>query len=76
MGHGPLGGHWVDCAPARAVEAVRREARQLGVEMVESELIGLIPRAALADGPLEDLQLADFSEDRVLENRLAAAGLI
>lgn len=63
-------------SPHRAVEAVRREAERLGVEMLESELIGLIPRAALADGPLEDLGLAEFSDAMVLENRLASAGLI
>ena len=58
------------------VERVRFEARQLGVGVVGSELIGLIPRAALDGGALEDLQLLDFSDDRVLENRLQATGLI
>lgn len=45
------------------------------VRWLESELIGLTPRAALADGPLEDLHLADFSESRVLESCLASTGL-
>ena len=34
-------------SPAEAVEAVRREAARLGVEAADSELVGLIPGAAL-----------------------------
>lgn len=51
------------------------EAARDGVEVVESELIGLIPAAALARTTAAHLRLRDFSENRILENRLRAAGL-
>ena len=62
-------------SPHRVVDAIAHAARRLGVDWVESELIGLAPRAALTDGPIEDLRLVEFSDDRVLENRLAEVGL-
>ena len=48
--------------------AVSSEAEVLG-----SELIGLIPRAAL---PQTNVRWENFNESLILENRLAAAGLI
>ena len=48
--------------------AVSSEAEVLG-----SELIGLIPRAAL---PKTNVRWENFNESLILENRLAAAGLI
>jgi len=56
--------------PAAAFAAVAALARQLGVEVVESELVGLIPRAALDGVDPADLLLRDFSQERVLEWRL------
>jgi glutamate formiminotransferase len=47
-----------------------------GAEVLESELIGLVPEEALEGGDVERLRLADFTEDRVLENRLRAVGLV
>lgn len=55
----------------RAFDAVKQEAAKCGVTVIESELIGLIPRAALAGTTPEHLQLRDFQPDRILENRLA-----
>lgn len=52
-------------------ERVRREAAARGVRVLESELIGLIPRAALAGTTPEQLQLTGFSPSQVLETRLA-----
>lgn len=57
--------------PAVAFEAVRREATALGVAVGSSELIGLIPRAALRGTTPEALQLAGFREDWILEERVA-----
>lgn len=56
--------------PGVAFVVVAALAAQAGVEVVESELVGLIPEAAL--GPLDpaDLLLRDFSQERVLEWRL------
>jgi len=56
-----------------AYERVEREAAALGVSMVESEIVGLVPRAALGGATTECLRLGRELEDVVLENRLAAA---
>jgi glutamate formiminotransferase len=55
-----------------AFERVVREAERRGVGVVESELIGLIPQAALAGTTPGRLQLTNFSPGHVLETRLAA----
>lgn len=57
--------------PALAFEAVRREAAALGVAVRHSELVGLIPRAALERTTPERLQLVGFRDDQILEERLA-----
>jgi glutamate formiminotransferase len=54
----------------RAYAAVEAEAGRRGIAVLESELIGLIPRAALAGTTPEALKLKDFTADRILENRL------
>jgi glutamate formiminotransferase len=54
-----------------AFEAVSREAADRGVSVVESEIVGLVPAAALAGINPADLKLAGFSSDRILEERLA-----
>jgi glutamate formiminotransferase len=40
----------------------------------ESEIVGLVPAAALADTTLEALRLPPTTEERVLERRLDAVG--
>ena len=58
-------------------DAVKEEAVRRGCTISGSEIIGLVPRAALALSEGHDLQLENFSVDRVLENRLAAvAGIL
>lgn len=52
-------------------EAVTREARARGEQVLESELIGLIPEAALADVSPEQLKLTGFSRSQILEVRIA-----
>ena len=56
-----------------AFEAVRREAARLGVEVLGSEIVGLVPQAALDRAASHFLQLENYSPDLVLENRIAAA---
>ena len=53
-----------------AFDAVAREAASRGVGVRQSELIGLIPEAALAGTTPERLLLGDFSADRILERRI------
>jgi glutamate formiminotransferase/formiminotetrahydrofolate cyclodeaminase len=56
-----------------AFEAVRREAERYGARVVGSEIVGLIPQAALDRGAEYFLQIENFSPDLVLENRIASA---
>ena len=57
-------------------EAVKREAERRGCQVSASEIVGLIPRKAL-EVPREcDLQLENFSPDRILENRLVSVAQI
>jgi glutamate formiminotransferase len=59
-----------------AYEAVKREAQLLGVEIESTEIVGLVPRNAL-DRDAEYFQkLENFSEDTILENRIAACGFL
>jgi glutamate formiminotransferase len=54
----------------RVFEAVKREAERYGVAVVESEIVGLVPSAALVAAAESSLQLAAFRPDQVLETRL------
>jgi glutamate formiminotransferase len=55
---------------ARVFEAVRREAARHGVTVLESEIVGLVPAAALVSAAEYLLQLRDFTPAQVLETRL------
>ena len=56
----------------QAYNAVRDEALRLGVEILNTEIVGLVPEKAL-DREAEYFQkLEKFSEDKVLEHRLKA----
>lgn len=57
--------------PAVAFDAVCREAAARGVAVRNSELVGLIPRAALDGTTPAALRLTGFREDQMLEERLA-----
>lgn len=54
----------------QAMEMVRFEAKRYGVSVVGSEIIGLVPMAALIDTAQYYLGLEDFSVDQVLESRI------
>ncbi|MCX5852936.1 MAG: glutamate formimidoyltransferase [Deltaproteobacteria bacterium] len=53
-----------------AFDAVSEEASRRGIAILESELIGLIPKAALKDTTPEYLKLAGFGPAKILENHL------
>jgi glutamate formiminotransferase len=58
----------------RVFELVKREAERDGIAVLESEIIGLVPAAALTASAAWFLQLEPgFSEDQILENRLRSA---
>jgi glutamate formiminotransferase len=54
----------------RVFEFVKREAARYGVGVLESEIVGLVPQAALLAAAEYFLQIEGFTPDLVLENRL------
>jgi glutamate formiminotransferase len=56
----------------RVFEAVKREAARYGVTVRESEIVGLVPAAALAGVTPSDLGLNDLRDSQILEKRLEA----
>lgn len=57
----------------RAFEMVKREAEAHGVSPTWSELVGLVPEAALFETAARHLQLRDFSKEMVLEHKVRRA---
>ena len=54
----------------RVFDLVKREADRYGVHVLESEIVGLVPAAALRQCVEYYLQLEGFSGAQVLENKL------
>jgi len=54
----------------RVFEIVKREAARYGVSILESEIVGLVPSAALTAAAEFYLQLERFGPEQVLENKL------
>jgi glutamate formiminotransferase len=54
----------------RVFETVKREAARYGVQVLESEIVGLIPSAALLGAAEFYLQIEGFKAEQVLENKL------
>lgn len=50
-----------------------KEAAKFNVEILESELIGLLPQAALTGTTSTYLKIKDFSPNRILENHFTSA---
>ena len=57
----------------RVYEAVKREAARYGVVPVGSEIVGLIPKKAIEMATDYFLQVENFSQEQVFENRLQGA---
>ncbi|OPX37855.1 MAG: glutamate formimidoyltransferase [Desulfobacteraceae bacterium 4484_190.2] len=54
----------------RALELVRIEARRYGVNIIGSEIIGLVPMEALIDTAVYFMGIENFSLEQVLETRI------
>ena len=54
----------------RVFETVKREAERHGVAILESEIVGLVPSAALNAAAEFYLQIEGFKAEQVLENKL------
>ncbi|MBD8048571.1 MAG: glutamate formimidoyltransferase [Clostridium argentinense] len=55
----------------RAFEMVKMEAKRYGVPVIGSEVIGLLPMAALINSAEYYLQIENFSMDQILEKRIS-----
>ena len=55
---------------ATVFETVAREAAALGVQVLGSEIVGLVPRQALDDAAVQFLRVENFRPELVVENRL------
>jgi glutamate formiminotransferase len=53
--------------------AVSAEAARRGLTVLDSEIVGLVPRAAIAGIATRDVGLRTFRDDQVLESRLDAS---
>ena len=56
----------------RVFETVKREAERYGVSILESEIVGLVPAAALNAAAEFYLQIGGFKPEQILENKLRA----
>lgn len=54
----------------QALEMVKSEARRYGVEVSETELVGMIPLKALAESAAYYMQLENFKTEQVIETLL------
>jgi glutamate formiminotransferase/formiminotetrahydrofolate cyclodeaminase len=54
----------------RAFEEVSRRASEIGVEVLESEVVGLVPMDALNEAAEAYLKLVNFSPNQIIENRI------
>jgi len=54
----------------RVFDLVKREAARYGVQVLESEIVGLVPSAALTQSAEYFLQLEGFTTGQILENKL------
>lgn len=58
----------------RVFETIKREAARYGVMVTSSEIVGLVPNQALVDCSEWFLQLENFSNEQILEEKLQSAG--
>lgn len=57
-------------SPVVVYDAIAAKAKDAGVEVAASELVGLIPEAAAPQGFAERVHLIGFSPDQVIEHKL------
>ena len=54
----------------QALEYVRVEAKRHGVNVIGSEVVGLVPMAAIVDSAAYYMDLEDFSMNKILEAKM------
>lgn len=65
--------NYVETPLYRALEMVRVEARRYGVQVIGSEIVGLVPLDALVQSSAYYMGLEDFSAEQILEVKLGEA---
>lgn len=63
---------WKQTRPRRLFDRINHLAIQVGNCVSFTELVGLIPGAALAEEDAEAMRIVDWSGDRILENKLVS----
>jgi glutamate formiminotransferase/formiminotetrahydrofolate cyclodeaminase len=58
-----------------AFDAVSEQARERGMEVLSSEIVGLVPQAALGEGDAEEVRLEGFDADTQILERLVSGGI-
>ncbi|MDY0091719.1 MAG: glutamate formimidoyltransferase [Candidatus Vecturithrix sp.] len=56
---------------ATVYQAIQEKAAAAGVEILESEIVGLVPQEALVDAAVEMLQIRNFSPEQIIEHKVA-----
>ena len=51
----------------RVFSTIEMEAKKLQVEVVGSEIVGLVPKEAISEGTIQRLRLKSFSSNKILE---------
>ena len=59
----------------RVFAAVEQEATRRGIRIIDSEVVGLVPMAAMVTAAADALRLEPFSQNQVLEARLQSVGV-
>jgi len=54
----------------RALEMVRMEAKRYGVNVIGTEIVGLVPSDAMIESAAYYMSLENFTTDQILENKL------
>ncbi len=58
---------------ATVYDKIAQMAADAGVNVIESEVVGLVPAKSLTDSAVEHLKVADFNDGQILDNRLDEA---
>ena len=56
-----------------AFDEIRQLADEKGISIAESEIVGLVPQAAITMAAVHYLSLRTFSQDQIIENRIFGA---
>jgi glutamate formiminotransferase/formiminotetrahydrofolate cyclodeaminase len=53
-------------------DAIAQQAKEYGIEVIDSEIVGLVPQDAINRSSIHFLSLRNFSPNQIIENRLVS----